>query len=426
MTPAPTRRTFLNTAALAAAPLIVPAHIAGFGGLPSPNGRINVGCIGVGPRGQGVMRNFLHNENARVLAVCDVKAPRVAEAKKRVDDHYGNQDCATYGDAAELLARTDIDAVLVGSTDHWHVQHALMAARAGKDMYVEKPLALGLNELHALRDTVHRHGVLFQFGTQQRSAREFRFACELVRNGRIGALRRIRVGVPPSIEQPIDPPAEVPDWLNYDLWLGPAPWLPYTRNRVQNVYWWHNSNFALGFVAGWGIHHVDIAQWGNGTDDTGPVAIEGTGTFPREGACDCATAWTVHARYANGVELDFRDNAQNPQGVVFEGDEGRVYVKRGYLETEPEALLRDRIGANELHLYESASHVGNLLDCMRTRSQTVCPIDTAVRSDTICLISDIAMRSQRPLKWDPLNECFEDDDAANRMLTRGHRGPWRF
>ncbi len=425
-----TRREFLRRATLAASgaigfPAIVPASALGADGHTAPSERILVGCIGVGPQGNGVMGNFLRHSECRVVAVCDVNGQRTASTKARVDGHYKATDCATYGDFRELVARDDIDVCLIGSTDHWHVLHALAAARAGKDMYVEKPLGLSLADEIALRETIQTYGRRFQFGTQQRSSREFRFACELVQNGRIGRLHTIRVGVPASIEQPAESPVPVPDWLDYELWQGPAPRAPYTEHRIVNGWWWHNSNYALGFVAGWGIHHVDIAQWGNASDDTGPVEIEGTGVFPKQGMCDCATSWNVECTYANGVKMIFSDNQQNPQGAVFEGDEGQVYVRRGHLETKPESLARSVIGPNEIHLYESNDHVGNLLDCVRTRAKTVCPIETAVRSDTICHLADIAMRLERKLEWDPAAERFVDDPEADRMLHRAMRSPWR-
>lgn len=430
------RRTFLGTAMAGTAalgfPHIVPGRAravargaaVGKGGRTAPSNRIAVGCIGVGPQGNGVMNNFLRRRDARVVAVCDVQAPRRDATKQRVDAHYGDTGCATYNDFRDLVARDDIDAVLIASTDHWHVLHGLAAARAGKDMYIEKPLGLSLAENRALRDAVRDHGCIFQFGTQQRSSGNFRFACELVQNGRIGALERIRVGAPASHAAPNFPPMPVPDWLDYDLWLGQAPEAPYTEKRIINDFWWHISDYALGFVAGWGIHHVDIAQWGNAADTTGPVEIEGAGVFPEDGMCNCAVSWNIDCAYANGVRMNFTDNGQNPQGVIFEGSEGKVYVRRGYIEADPPALLRAPIEPGEIHLYESNDHVGNFLDCIRSRATTVCPIETAVRSDTVCHLSDIAMRTGRKLHWDPKAERFIGDDGANRMLSRAMRSPW--
>jgi predicted dehydrogenase len=423
------RRVFLGRSAgvvtAAALPNLVPASALGVGTRPAPSNRVAVGCIGCGPQGNGVLRNFLGRADAQVVAVCDVNRTRRDATKARVDTHYGTSDCAAYNDFRELVARDDIDACLIASPDHWHVLHALAAVRSGKDVYVEKPLGLSLAEDQALREATHTYGRRFQFGTQQRSSREFRFACELVRNGCIGTLRTIKVGAPASVRSDVYPTMPAPDWLDYDLWLGPAPWAPYTENRIINRFWWHISDYALGFVAGWGIHHVDIAQWGNKADATGPVHIEGVGVFPTEGLCDCATSWNIECRYANGVRMSFTDNTQNTQGVIFEGDEGNVYVRRGFIDAAPKSLLRQTFSPGDERLYESNHHVGNLLDCVKTRAETICSVDIAVRSDTVCHLSDIAMRLRRPLKWDPATERFVRDDEANRMLNRAMRSPWR-
>ena len=424
-----TRRTFLARVAKAAGvcafPYIVPSSALGANGAVAPGNRITVGCIGVGPQGNGVMGNFLGRAEARVVAVCDVDARRREATRKRVDDHYRGTGCAAYSDFRELLARDDIDAVLIASPDHWHVPHAVAAAKAGKDMYVEKPLMLSLSQGQALRNAIHQYGRVFQYGTQQRSSREFRLACELVRNGRIGVLRTIKVGSPASRVSEEITPTPVPDWIDYEMWLGPAPWAPFSEKRIVNNYWWHHSDYALGFVAGWGIHHVDIAQWGNGTDLTGPIEVEGTGVFPPAGFCDCATKWNVQMRYANGVVLDYTDEAQNRHGITFEGSDGWVHVARGILEAHPKALVQTRFGANEARLYDSTHHVGNFLDCVKSRAETVCPIDVAIRSDMICHLSDIAMRLGRKLRWDPDAERFMDDAEANRMLQRAMRAPWQ-
>ena len=419
-----TRRDFIKSGLVAAAtasvfPAVVPSSVFG------ASNRVNVGCIGMGGQGCGVMNNFLRNAEAQVVAVCDVNAKRREAAVKMVNDHYRSMGCTGYNDFRELLAREDIDAVLIASPDHWHVPHAVFAAKAGKDMYVEKPLMLSLHQGQALRDAVHRYGRVFQYGTQQRSSREFRFACELVHNKRIGDLRLIKVGSPASRQSENLTPMPVPDWLDYDLWLGPAHCTPYSDKLIVNDFWWHNSNFALGYVAGWGIHHVDIAQWGNGTDLSGPIEVEGTGEFPKDGFCDCATKWNVTMRYANGIVLDYTDEAQNRHGIRFEGANGWIHVARGVLETEPKSLLKETLGPNEIHLYESVSHVGNFIECVKTRKPTVCPIDVTIRSDMICHLSDIAMRLRRKLRWDPEREKFVDDAEADRMLVRAMREPWQ-
>ena len=413
------RRGFLKCAGAAlVAPTIVPSSAFG------ANERIAVGTIGVGPQGCRVMEGFLASASARVVAVCDVNRLRRDVARDKVNEHYGDSGSAAYSDFRELIARSDIDAVQIAVPDHWHVLVALEAARAGKDMYVEKPLGRSLEEDFALRAAVQRYGNVFQFGTQHRSERNFRFACELVRNGRIGKLRTMRVALEASRRSATFPAMPVPEWLDYDMWLGPAPWAPFTENRIINQFWWHISDYTLGFVAGQNIHFGDIAQWGNGTDLTGPVEVAGTGVFPEEGLCDCAIAYNVQCRYANGVVMHFTDDKVNRQGVRFEGTDGWVFADIGYVDAHPKELLRTVFRAGEPRLYESVNHVENFLDCIKTRAKTVCPIEVAVRSDTICHLADAAMRLRRPLRWDPDAERFTDDDEANRMRGRPMRAPW--
>lgn len=421
---ATSRRTFLKQAgmgagALFAAPVIIPASAWG------ANDRINVGTVGVGPQGRSVMECFLASPDARVVAVCDVNALRREDARKRVDSFYSASGCQAYGDFRELIAREDIDVIHCATPDHWHVLVALEAARAGKDMYIEKPLGLSLAQDRALRDAIHQHGNVFQFGTQHRSELNFRFGCELVRSGRIGRLHTIKVALEASKTSPNFPSMPVPEWLDYDFWLGPAPYAPFTENRIINRYWWHISDYTLGFVAGQNIHFANIAQWGNGTDDTGPIEVEGWGRFPSDGLCDCAIAYNVRHTFANGVTMYLTDDVENPQGVRFEGDEGWVFVDLGRIDAEPKSLLRTEFRPDEPRLYQSTNHVQNLLDCVRTRQETICPIDQAVRSDTLCHLSDIAMRLGRKLTWDPAREQFVNDEDANRRLTRAMRSPWR-
>jgi predicted dehydrogenase len=423
------RRKFLkNSAATAAAvlgfPYIIPSKVLGKNGQVAPSNKIIIGAIGVGNRGAGVLRNFMYQKDAQVVAVCDVKTDVREKLQREINEYYGSKGCAAYNDYKELLGRSDIDAVLIASTDHWHVLHAVDTARAGKDIYLEKPIGLSIEQAQVLRKTIKKYGRVFQLGTQQRSDANFRFACELVLNGRIGKVHTIKVGAPGGLFSENYPIMPVPQGLDYQRWLGPAPQVPYTQKRVTNFWWWHISDYALGFVAGWGIHHIDIAQWGNGTELSGPLEVEGTGVFPKDGLCDCATTWDVNLKYANGVTLNFTDNTKNKQGVVFEGTEGWVYVRRGFIETQPASILNERIGPNEIHLPVSNHHQRNLLDCIKRRDRTVNPIESAVCSEIICHLSDIAMRIGRKLKWNPQQEKFLNDDQANRMLTRSMRSPW--
>lgn len=411
-----------------ALPYFVPDRALGADGSVAPSDRITMGFVGTGGRGRALLNNFLHLREAQVVAVCDVKRPVRYNARKTVDGRYRTTGCAAYTDFRKLVARNDIDAVTVATTDHWHVLAALTAVRAGKDVYVEKPLGVSLQHAKALRDAVHRYGRVFQFGTQERSSRHTRFACEMVRSGRVGKIHRITVASRYSRVSENCPPQPVPDWIDYNLWLGPAPFAPFTANRVLNRYWFHISDYAIGFIAGCGIHTVDMAQWGNATDLTGPLEIEGTGEFPDDGLCNCATGWDVNMKFANGVTMNFTDGKRNKLGVLFEGADGWVFVKEthlgGRVDAHPKDLLKKPIGADEVHLPLSDHHQKNFLDCVKTRSRTVAPIESAVRSDTLCYLSDIAMRLGRKLKWDPGKEQFVNDAEANRMLSRPMRDPW--
>lgn len=435
-----TRRHFLAEGAAAVAgafgfPTFVSAASLGKGRNTAPSQKINVGCIGVGPQGRGVMGNFLRERDCRVVAVCDVKTHVLQGAQQAVNNFYGGSGCAAYSDFRELLARDDIDAVLIATPDHWHVPVAVAAAEAGKDMYVEKPLGLSLAEDWVLQQVVHRYGCVFQFGTQQRSDAKFRLACELARNGRIGRLHTINVWSPASASGGSSGPVPVPDWLDYDMWLGPAPYVPYSAKCCSNEIWWYVSDYALGFIAGWGIHPLDIAMWGGGDILKGTVQVEGSAVFPSEGVCDTATSWDVTFNFPGGVQMNFTSGPRQEwierygtgryHGTAFEGTEGWVVVDRTEVKAHPHSLLRTVFGPDEQRLYESRGHVRNLLDCVRTRSETICPVEEAVWADTLCHISNIATRIGVRLEWDPQKGGFVGNDAANRMLGRSMRSPWR-
>jgi len=418
-------------------PYIIASSALGKAGTVAPSNRVVVGCIGVGSQGTGVMQNFLQQNQAQVVAVCDVKSNRRESAANRVNLHYNSTGCAQYSDFCELLARDDIDAVMSATTDHWHVLTALAAAKAGKDIYLEKPMGLSLAEDQALRAACHQYGTVFQFGTQQRSDRKFRFACELALNGRLGKVHTINVLSPSSVAGGSMKPAPVPEWLDYNMWLGPASFTPYTEDRCSNKLWWFNSDYAVGWIAGWGVHPLDIALWGGGEAAAGPVELEGTGTFPTDGFCDTAVDWRIVFKYASPpgrVIMNYAGGPQPPEwrqrygpdshGVGFEGTEGWVHVNRSRIVAHPMSLLDSVIRPNEIHLYESSHHVRNFLDCVKSRSETVCPIDAAVRADIVCHLSDIAIRTRRKIRWDPEKEVIIGDQEASRRLSRSMRSPW--
>lgn len=455
MSQAKTRREFLIAgAALGAAivvPYIVPRRVRGAEGVVPPSERIIMGCIGVGSMGGGHLRAFLGQKDVRVVAACDLRNAFRQRARQQIDETYGDRNAKTYNDFRELLARSDIDAVCIATPDHWHGLIGIEAARNGKDMYLEKPADIQVAAAKALRRAVNDYGVVFQFGTQQRSGRDFRFGCELVRNGRIGKVQTIVVGSVPGLSLPNQPTQPEPDprEFDYDMWLGPAPWAPYSFERSASRaegsagHWMHIHDYGLGCLSGaWGIHHVDIAQWGNGTDDTGPLEIEGTGVIPRDGLCDAPLTWRVEHLYANGVTMIHMDSlhtaAEFPQfaqaapslqipgcGILFIGSDGWVMVSRGGIDARPKTLLQETFDSGEVRLPVSNDHKRNFLECVRTRGKTICPVDTAVRSDTICHLDDLAIRLGRKLHWDPQKELFLGDDQANRMLRRPMRSPWK-
>jgi len=428
------RRGFLKGAAAAvAAPYVLTSSALGGPDEEAASNRVGMGCIGVGRMGMEDLRGFLGR--TQIVAVCDVDANRAARAKEEVEKHYASRlrqgeykGCAAYGDFRDLVARDDIDAVLVVTPDHWHVIATLEACRHGKDVYVEKPLSLTIREGQAVVEAVRRYGRVLQVGSQQRSDAQFRFACELVRNGRIGRVQTVRVGLPTDPGTTVQPVMPVPDGLDYDFWLGPAPWAPYTVERVhpQKGYgrpgWLRISDYSGGMMTGWGAHHVDIAQWGLGTERTGPIEIEGRGEFPSDGLWDVHGKFRVECRYADGIRMIIDDG---PNGVRFEGTEGWVFVTRGSMDAEPKSLLKARLGPEEVHLVKSVNHQENFIACVRSRQDPVANVEVGHRSATICHLGNIAMLTGRKIKWDPDKEQIVGDAEANRWLDRPKREPWR-
>ena len=441
-----------------AAPLqtYIPATALARDGTASPGSRVAVGVIGCGPQGLGDMGNFLSQKDCQVVAVCDVKNDQLEQARATVNAHYQNQDCRTYHDFRELVARRDIDACLIATPDHWHVLAALAAVNADKDVYVEKPLAISLEEGQVLRASLQRQKRVFQFGTQQRSERGFRVACELVRNGYLGPLRHINVWAPGSAPGGSRTVAPVPSGWDYDRWLGPAPFEPYTQHRCSadggKKTWWFISDYTLGFIAGWGIHPMDIALWGAGDLMDGAVTVEGRGNFrPAEGVCDTATIWEADYKFASGMTVKFvgvpnggnsgRDTGEPflhgeewkqryrqiaSHGTAFEGTEGWAEVHRGGVNLQPESLIDLNPDDFKVKFIRSSTQARNFLDCVKNRAATVSPIKDAVRGDTLCRIADIAIRLGRKLTFDMKKEHFFGDDAANRRLkARPMRSPWK-
>jgi predicted dehydrogenase len=421
------RRAFVKgaVAAAVAAPCVVRASALGGDGQLPPSERIGMGHIGLGGRGGGIMPYFTRKGASQCVAVCDVWRNRSEAAKARM----GGQ-CTVYTDFRDLLARDDIDAVVIATPDHWHVLHSIAAMQAGKDVYCEKPLSLTVREGRALADAAKRYGQVFLHGTHQRSFWGFRHACELARNGYLGEVHTIRVCERGGRVDRPRRPVPVPPALDYDMWLGPAPEIPYVRQPDSGGAWQFRSDYSIGWIAGCGVHPMDIAQWGNGTEHTGPVEIEGRGVFPADGFNDTAVSWHVECMYANGVKLIFKSTDKGLRyaevGARFEGSEGWsfAYGNAFSVDAGPKSLLKVKLRPQDLHLRRSNNHSVHFLECVRTRTQSIAPAEVAHRSTTVCHLSDIAMRLGCKLRWDPGREEFIDNAEANRMLSGAMREPW--
>jgi len=411
-------------------PSVIPAAVFARKGKNAPNNQIVVGCIGMGGQGTGNLRGFLEESEARVVAVCDVDTGHRNRARSMVNNAYGNEDCVAYNDFRELLARDDIDAIMHAVPDQWHALVAVSAARAGKDIYGEKPLGYTISEGRAIVDAVDRYGRIWQTGSWQRSQRHFRFACELVRNGRIGKVHTVRVGLPTGngIKEGSTQPCDPPPGFDYDMWLGPAPWRPYNPSRCFWNFRWI-MDYSGGQLTDWAGHHVDIANWGMDTEHTAPVSIEGKAEFPlaKDGLFNTPPRYRFECEYKQGFKMVVADSEQTPKGMgtQFIGDKGWVYVSRGgTLETEPASLVTSVIGPEEIHLYKSDNHIKNFLDCVRSREQTITPADVAHHSIMVGHLGMTAMRLGRRVNWNPEKERFINDEEADRLLNRPMRSPW--
>ncbi|HTZ59488.1 MAG TPA: Gfo/Idh/MocA family oxidoreductase [Acidobacteriaceae bacterium] len=448
----PTRREFLKMGAAAAAisfPTIVPCSVFGQN---APSNRINIGAIGVGRISRGHdLPGIWQFDQARIIAVCDLDAKRVEAGKTLINGFYSKKlgkpyDGVTgYRNYHELLADKDIDAVVISTPDHQHAILAVDAVHAKKDVYLQKPASLTIAEGRAMSNAVNASGQILQIGSQQRSWKQFHRACELVRNGRIGELKHVEIGLPGDPSGPEAPPMPIPENLNYDAWLGSTPEVYYTEMRVhpQNDFsrpgWLRCEQFGAGMITGWGAHHVDTAHWGMNTEYTGPVEIWGTAEFPTHGLWNVHGKFLTHAVYANGVTMDI--SGDFPNGIKFYGNEGWIFVTRDEMVTPtapggkpadpPKPLVASNpkildsvIGPNGVHLYESSDQHGNWLECIKSRKAPIATAEIGHRACSTCLIHHIAMKTRRKLYWDPVKEHFKNDDEANCMLSRPQRAPY--
>ncbi|MBN1342938.1 MAG: Gfo/Idh/MocA family oxidoreductase [Phycisphaerae bacterium] len=424
-----TRRRFLRATtgagAVAAWPYVITSNALGNQAAAPANSRINIGVIGAGGMANHHLGWLINERRTKVVAVCDVDKAHQDSTAARVPG-----GCDKYDHFEDLLARPDVDAILCATPDHWHALVGIAACKAGKDVYCEKPLTLAVSQGRALADAVRRYGRVFQVGSQQRSDERFRHACMLAINGRLGQVRQVQTGLPPGPsgggwQEGGDPPAT----LDWDRWLGPAPKVPWAPARCHGNFRWF-YDYSGGNMTDWGAHHNDIAQWGLGMSLTGPVHIDGHGTFPTDGLYETATNYEVTYTYANGVKLHC--SSSNRGGTRFIGTKGWVHVDRGWIDAEPKALLKEKFGQDDIHLYKSLAHPDNWvahkinwLNCIESRRKPIADVEIGHRTISMCHLGVISMRIGRPFRWDPDREQIVGDPEANRWVSRPMRTPWR-
>lgn len=412
------RREFLQSAAAAfAAPYVLPGRVFG------ANERIRVGCVGLRNQGSGNLQRFM-KAGCDIVGLCDVDRNVLADAAKTAA--ADGQQPEQYGDYRRLLDRKDLDAVVVTTPDHWHALVTIHSCQAGKDVYCEKPLSLTIAEGRRMVTAAREHQRIVQTGSQQRSSEEFWKACTLVRNGAIGKVQTVQVGIPdcnhPGALGPDTPP---PAELDYDMWLGPAPYRPYNEKRVHYNFrfWW---DYSGGQMTNFGAHHLDIAQWGLGTDDSGPIAAEGTATYDPQGRYEVTESCRITFTYRDGTKVTVGQLQDDiPQGVKFIGTQGWVAVNRGKLISDPPEIIQQDVDGLAVRLYRSRNHVGDFLDCVRSREMPICDVEIGHRSATVCHLGNIVARLRRPIRWDPEAERIVDDEDAQGMTDREYRLPWR-
>jgi hypothetical protein len=399
---------------MAAAPMFVPSSVFGWGPQAAANERVALGFIGNGGRGGDLMNGFKGCRDAQGVGFADCfKARREKWAEK-----FGGK---AYADPRDLVAEKGIDGVCIATPDHWHVPAGLLAVRAGKDVYIEKPLGISIRHDQVMRDEVRRHKRMFQYGTQQRSSRHCRVACELVRNGKIGKVNQINVWAPNGREGGSKQEIPVPADFDYNLWLGPAPMAPYTKDRCTNQGAYFIYDYAIGFIAGWGAHPLDLLVWAYDLHKAGRLEVEGKGVFQPDHLFNTVHSWNVNYTFANGLKMNFThgDNL-----TAFIGTEGTVKVSRGKLETDPPDLAKADLGAATAKLVDSSNHCQNFVDAIKSRKDPVSFIEDAVRSDIVSHLGDIAIRTGRKIAWDWEKEEIVGDAEAAKMLSRPLREPW--
>jgi predicted dehydrogenase len=425
--PAHSRRHFLKTSVAAAVGCTAAGHAAG--NTPPPSERLNLAVIGLGDQGGGLHTpTWCGVPESRLVAVCDVHKGKVERAKAVADANQGKGSCTGYHDFRELLARDDIDAVSIAAPDHWHALIALAAIRAGKHVYLEKPVAYTVAQGRALVTAVRHYGTVLQNGTQQRSMTPFQQASWLARSGRLGkvhtAIATSPYGYQGGDPKPAPPPAE----LDYEFWLGPAPSKPHSPGRADGhggYGWYQILDYSGGWITAWGSHHVDCAQWGLGKDSEAPRQVETTAEFPREGLFDTAWKWRSEFTYADGAKLIFgtENESGGKMNVQIIGDQGWVCADRGQLDAYPKSLLAERPGP-EAEAW-SKHHYRDFLHAIREGRDPAAPIEVAHLSTTLCHLTNISGQLGRALRWDGTKERFVNDPVADRMLDKTLRAPWK-
>ena len=430
--PATNRRHFLKAAAAAAAaPTIVPATVFAKQGQPAPSDKVVVGSIGTGDLGRRhhLEHMLLPNPRIEMAAVCDVDRKHRELAAQLVLDK-ANRRVDIYKDFRQLCDRQDIDAVLIAVPDHWHALIAIYAMESGKDVYCEKPLTLTIDEGKQMVATARRYGTVLQTGSQQRSNARFCLACELVRNGKIGKLARVDTHIGDIDSGQWQPATTPPPELDWNFWLGPAPYADYSPNRCHYQFRWF-SDYSGGKMTDWGAHHNDIAQWGIGADGSGPVKVKGTGKYHENGPHDVPGGFDVQYTYAGGVELHCHSGGEN--GIKFTGSDGWVFVSRGRIELQLgdknwkkyEDITKEfNPDSFATKLYKSQHHHNNWLDCIQSRERPICDVEIGHRSVTVCHLGNLAIKLGRELNWDPDKEQFVGDEQANLLSSKPKRAPW--
>ncbi len=417
------RRGAHLAAGAAAAPYVITSTALGGEGKPAASNRLVLGFIGVGGMGTGHLKSFLERGDVEIVAVADVFEPHRERALELIGEKR-SLGATGYNDYRELLARRDVDAVVIATPDHWHALTAIHACEAGKDVYCEKPLSLTIREARWMVEAARGNGTVFQVGSQQRSSPQyFRQACEVVRSGRIGRLQRMRAAIGGGPTCGWDADAPPPAGLDWEFWQGPAPWHEFNPRRCPHDFRWFYE-YSGGKMTDWGAHHNDIAQWGNGSDDTGPVRTEPVlAEFPTDGLFDTAVRFEVKHTYANGVVLETSSEGND---VEFHGTDGWIKVNRERIEASKPEILKEPLGAGDVRLYESPGHHEDWLNCIRTRSRPIADVEIGCRSVIVCHLGTIALRTGKTIEWDPSAERITNDETLNRWLHKPYRGPWRF